>query len=441
VSRRAHRTLLLVLRGFLARADFDRAGRARGRWSAPRSAETGDLVGAAAAALALGPSPARSAWLLTDEVFAVAVELPARSIRGLAPAELAQAVGFEVQAQTGLAESEALAALSRSGARGGVGHFAVTQLPRRDFEQVVEELRFEGAVLRGVLHPLGLPHPLHEGGSASFRRGEHWGDVRATVSGAGDGRAAVELLRAAPGNGAAEPEGPLTESLYGNGEAYADAAPQSFDLRDEAVLGRWFAGWNQVLGAPTRTPRPWPVVSPEARAPARVLWLAAGLLLAAPLVYWAAGEHRDLAAAERSAAAELQELRGRSALTGRHRARLMELRRELEDLEQTPLPPAHAGAAWSPELPGELLSVLAEQARGDFDLEALQLDWRRSTLAGRARTPETVDRLVQSLAATLAERPCAIRTSALRREGEHFHFELAIDSATAVAPAPTRVSE
>lgn len=409
------RTLLVVVRGLAVRADLVGRGKPKVRavhTLAPEEAE-GELDAVVERLARLGGPLRGRVWVLSDAVLARTLELESRMARGLSGEQLDRALAFEAQAWSGIASADGVTDWRLLGERGARRRYLVAQVHAGELTAVQAAVEEAGGRFAGLLHPGGVPRAFAEGGSSrAFARVETWSDVRVRVERGPEGATTLEFASELE----AERDGAQRETLA----VERDAA--GLALADEAVLARWLEAWGEVLGAREDAAPVLVAPAPPVSA-ARLGWSAAALTLLVAAAAWTDREALEgrLAAARNEQAA----LQGSIDAFTANRNAMNGLRRELESLAAEEPPPSASGARWSPELPARVLGVLAEQKPAGVLFDAIDLDWRGSSLRGMAVGGASLEALATDLTRALAGSgyEASLASRALRDDGL-FDFEL-----------------
>lgn len=389
MSGRPARTILLAGRDVLARADVLRRGD-------PPAVTLGGRPGAATlaeaveAAARLGGPLARATWVLSDELVTADVTLPRATVERLPAAELARALGFEVQSVTGWAPLEAAIGWRAVPDAGPDVAVHVVEAARDDVAAVAAAVERLGGRLAGLVHPAGLPAPLDPAVPPPWRRVETWRDGVVTVEDAGDGpRRRARADATAPGHVEALLAAPGRDDDLGADRVRRLEAPD--DAR--AFLVAWAATLGERAAAVAVVPPPARPVPAGARA-----GLAAALALAvggAGVAHHGhvVGETARLAAARAEAVAPADALaRARRDLKGREHE-LEGLRRDEAEATATAAALARARTRLS-----TALLALADGCPADARIDALDVGLHRVVVEGHAVEAASVDCLASAVA-------------------------------------------
>lgn len=142
-------TILLVLRGLLARADGSRAELSL--WKRTRPSDEKSLSEWVEEAAGLGNRLRGPVWVLTDDAFSQVIQVASGAVKDLGEAELAKALAMEAQILSGIPAKDSVVAWRPLA--GGGGHdaeFWVTQMLRSERNQVDEAVRRLGGRLAGI---------------------------------------------------------------------------------------------------------------------------------------------------------------------------------------------------------------------------------------------------------------------------------------------------
>lgn len=455
MKKRVQATVVVVLAGRVARADFDGApdGMPARIWQAPRKPGAG-LPESVRLALAMGGLSGARTWVLAEDFWAQSLALPTAQTDRLAPQELADALAFEVEPFSNLPPGEtAVGVRSGKPADGATPHWVV-ECPRADLAAIQEIAARAGSRLAGASHPGGLPLPLGEAHAAQpWQRVEKWQSGWLAVT--GDGRGAVSVQSFAVSR--------LGETLAGwTGAAERLAAEAgawknlpaeerfrcSLALDDEAGLRRWLAAWFRCLNGTVE--KPALLSAPSLPTPLdcyiKVGALAAGAALVLCLLHAAvAGFIRDRAARQAEALRESigqieQVERENSALQGEINA-LRNKRREYEE--------AAALLARQRQAFPLLLRSLAAGHAPDIVLRELRREGDgRLRIAGLGLTPDAVDVWAGQLSENLRSggwmvAPAGKSAQGVLDDSGPWHFilratqtDMADAAGTAAPPAP-----
>lgn len=178
MPKRAVYTLLFIKSDLIARADFGPAPKyaPMGFWQQPQTSRARLSYSVEAALKSGGNKCARSVWVIGEEFWTQTLSMPASAMQGLSREQVAKAVGFDVEALTGISGSDSAIGYCAAAPSDESEHLWITQVPLGAREQIQSAVEAAGAELAGILHPGGLPGPIkHEAAdSASWRRIESW---------------------------------------------------------------------------------------------------------------------------------------------------------------------------------------------------------------------------------------------------------------------------
>lgn len=442
-------TLFVVLRGQLARAEFERGTPPKlvrfERGSCPAHGSLAELFERATLP---GGEPQGPLWIVTDEVFTRTLELDAALVAGLDDVALGSALAYEAQLLSGLAASDAVVAWRATGATRDPRTYWVTQLARTEFEQLASDLAARGGDLRGIVHAAGLPHRFTApvaGETGAWRRVESWPELGVEIEGSESGAVSV---RVRPATGARARRDPVSganvvESLAAGGLTAAPA-PRELDLdKDEAALAEWASAWAHVLATGDV---PVPVLVPAER-PVAVRTLASAALALALVALAGCWLHR------RAQQDALGELRAAALSTSQPAERVSTAQRERADIDKRIAELEHALAladaartncAWSADAAARWMELLAELRPAGVRVEELDLGWRGSVARGLAVDAAAIDVLASGLTSALGADGCASTATSKRWRaqpdgGGVYEFQLGIGgSDRVVAPAQER---
>lgn len=439
-------TVLVVLRGQLARAEFERGSPPKlarfDRGPNPAHASLAELV----ERMSLPGGDVRGpVWIVTDELFSRTLELEAGLVHGLDDEALAGALAYEAQLLSGLAASDAALGWRATGASRDPRTFWISQLARAELEQLTHELAERGAKLLGVVPAAGLPRRLtapEADDGTTWRRVETWPELAVDVESSADGPVNVRVRPVANARARREtPSGlPVVESLSAGGLTAAPA-PRELDLdKDEAALAEWISAWALVLAGGDA---PAPVITPAERpvAPRTLVLAATCLALVAAGACWLhhAGEQstlRELRAAALTTAQPAERVssaqRERSTLD----AQIAELERALQAAEAS-----RSACAWSADAAARWMELLAELRPAGVRVEELDLGWRGSVARGLSADAAAVDALASALTKALAAQGCLSSANskhwrARADGGGAYEFQIGIGGANAAPPPP-----
>jgi hypothetical protein len=166
VKRSPSITILAVIAGRLARADFPAKSAAFPQISsAPRLAGA-RLPETVRTALALDPSrPGTHVLVLSDDLWCQSVTLPAVQTEGLSSAEVAQALAFEIEPFSGLASDASALGFRAALQADGTRRYQVVACSRADLAAVRGLVHRAGSRLAGLSHPEALDDRGAEGAS------------------------------------------------------------------------------------------------------------------------------------------------------------------------------------------------------------------------------------------------------------------------------------
>lgn len=443
-------TLFIVLRGQLARAEFERGVPPKlVRFERGPLPAHGSLAELFESATLPGGEPQGPLWIVTDEVFTRTLELDAALVAGLDDAALGSALAYEAQLLSGLAASDAVVAWRATGATRDPRTYWVTQLARTEFEQLASDLAARGGELRGIVHAAGLPHRFTApaaGETGAWRRVESWPELGVEIEGSESGTLAV---RVRPTGGARTRRetaagANVVESLAAGGLAAAPA-PRELDLdKDEAALAEWATAWAHVLATGDV---PVPALVPAER-PVALRTLASAALALALVALAGCWLH------QRAQQDTLRELRAAALSTSQPAERVSTAQRERANIEtqiaalERALALADAGrtnCAWSADAAARWMELLAELRPAGLRVEELDLGWRGSVVRGLAVDAATIDVLASSVTNALGADGCSAtatskRWRALPDGGGVYEFELGLGGPERVA-APAQESD
>lgn len=391
------------------------------------------LVGLVELAASLGGALPKRVWILSEEMFALGINVRAQAVEGLSREDTLRLLGFEAQAISGLPAGDALVAAVPSPAAPRERGFTVVQIARADRDAIESSLAARGARLAGITHPAGVPLPIGEGTPANWRRLEAWPDLVVDVESAG-GKVTSRFRRTDPTRRARDVVGdaPVTETLEtGGGPMLAGGMDaRAFDLAREVDLRAWIAAWGRALHEdPARTASIG--AAPRAlSARNRGLIAVGGAVVAAAVCgvhYMSRVEARDAAVQEFARAREPAE---RLAKTRNEAATLAVEVTQLESEAETMLA-ALARAGWSADAPARLLDAAATGRPEGLTIDSLEVGWRGARLRGVALRPELPDELGRALSGALVAEgfvvaPVERRRRALDSGAEVFEYTLEV---------------
>ena len=367
------------------------------------------------AAFALGPSRKTAVYLFSTACWMGVVPLSSAKASTLSAIELAQALGFEAEALSGVSPFDSLLAVTPLAAgSANERQFWVTQASRAEVVAVEDTLRRRGARLAGFAHPGGLPQPMSATATASWRRTELWGDSAVCVDRGNEGGVQLQVFAAASGHGDRLNEAEawfagrgLTgadELLVAPGVPHTPTTRVTDDLNEEARLVAWLTAWAREMtakapGTPLLRPPSRPLSGKRQFALATA-WAAGAAVLC--FAHWAWLRHdeaalqRDLGIAQTSArrldAAKARARAGDETLSNATQRLLMDekLKRDWETVTRQERR-RHA----------VLLHALADAGSDDFVLLGLTESAGKmniSILAIRPELPHFTERLAAALA-------------------------------------------
>jgi Tfp pilus assembly protein PilN len=257
----ADTTLILITRERLVRADFT-AGRAPVLKDLQQRSrpETDDLALLVDAALRLSKKRARRVFVLSSDLWAQTLRIPADTLRGLAEQELARALCFEAEPLSGIAAIDSRVALVPLASTGGQRDFWIVQASNFQVAQADEVIHQAGGRLQGMLHPAGIGWPLEAEHGVVWRRVELWPGTIVCQRHAAPAALQTHVVNADPAQrgwqtavdawlgDAAQPVQWLVPDA---GIAPPPEATSVVDLNDETTLGTWLTAWARQLSAPS----------------------------------------------------------------------------------------------------------------------------------------------------------------------------------------------
>ncbi len=253
MARRAATTIVLLTRQTMVRADFTHGARPTlaELWQEPRP-DTDDAAALVEMALALGPKPGRSVWVLNADWWVQTLSLPVARTAGLSAADLAGALNFEAEALSGHSALDSVVGHAPVKGESGEKVYWIVQVKTADRERIADVVHQAGARLAGLGHPGGLPGRLVATvGAASWQRVELWPDAVVCLHAAGAGTPQVQVLNIDPQAGrwqnAVEKvradfgAADHFETVVADGIAVADdnAGQTLVRLEDAASLRKW----------------------------------------------------------------------------------------------------------------------------------------------------------------------------------------------------------
>jgi Tfp pilus assembly protein PilN len=415
---------------------------------------SGDLGLSIEALLAAMPGKPKQVYVLTTEVWSQAVTVESRSLRRIDKAQIPQMLAFEAESFSGIAAGTARTAIEALQSGPLETTFWVSQLDANRFAQAADAVAFNGGRLLGVLHPAGLPMPLHAA-SSDWTRLELWDDATVVVSRRGRsspqrrfltepdvpiataGAARDFLVRSE-----ADPGGTvelLSQSMAGL-DADADllqASPEVIDLSDQANATAFLAAWSKTLRKPKNVPVLLPVRRPASAQTKRTLSLAA---TAAAVVGISAHYHLSAYWNENRAAeleAQISELQRPIDQFQDQRNRLSEVEDELAATRdkvaelETQIIRYRGQLGIHRTRMATLLRTLAESRPRDLVLSQVQSDGNEIRVIGRSVRPDTIIQFATEMAERLEPMNLSLRVP--RREallvtpdGGPYEFEYVI---------------
>lgn len=185
-------TVLFLTPGYVARGDFDAAGKAL---AMPRGittpVTTPDAVSLLSAALALSHRKPRRVWILSTLASLLMIELPVGKLRGLEGEERLSALAFEAEAHTGVPAGGSIVGAQLIRTDTEWEHWFCVQMPQRARQEMEAEIGRKGGRILGLLHPGGCPAALSNipEDKKDWARMEFWPETLVTVHSESSGRA------------------------------------------------------------------------------------------------------------------------------------------------------------------------------------------------------------------------------------------------------------
>jgi hypothetical protein len=199
MSKRAAYTLLLVKPDLIARADFGPLPSLEllGFWEQTQSSQA-RLYYSIESALEFGGKCGREVFVIAEEFWTQTLSLPTRALAGLNGEQVHRALGFDLEALTGIAGSAASIGYCKAAPSDEADYFWVTQITSAVQTQIQSAIQAAGGVLAGMAHPGGLPVPISASNgsshAASWRRIEVWKDATLCLAGKGDAANTVRVI-------------------------------------------------------------------------------------------------------------------------------------------------------------------------------------------------------------------------------------------------------
>lgn len=155
MPKRAAYTLLFIKSDLIARADFGRGPEcaAIGFWQQPQASRTRLSYTIEAALKMAGRKCGKSVWVIGEEFWTQTLSLPASAVQGLSREQMAKAVGFDVEALTGISGSDSAIGFCKAAPSDEAEHLWITQVPLAARDQIQSAVEGAGSELAGILHP------------------------------------------------------------------------------------------------------------------------------------------------------------------------------------------------------------------------------------------------------------------------------------------------
>lgn len=284
MAKRPAYTLLLIKSDMLARADFGPAPEfvPLEFWEQPQSANV-RLYHSLEVALAMGKC-GRIVWVVGEAFWTQTLSLPASALGGLTKDQIAKAIGYDVEALTGLTGADSALGFCKAAPSDQSEHLWITQVPLSARAQIQSAIEKAGGTLGGILHPGGLRGPLEAaidgaGSTQTWRRVEVWKDTTLCLLGRGNDAQRVAIINGDPAqevwranvarwmnsNDADHsqwlgPQGSMANDLTndlsgGNDNPWKVLPPLAGD-----ALKRWLGRWAEKL---VNEPTAMPVIEPS----------------------------------------------------------------------------------------------------------------------------------------------------------------------------------
>jgi hypothetical protein len=276
MAKRPSYTLILIKSDMLARADFGPFDSAQDRpapefvplefWEQPQPANV-RLYHSLEVALGMGGKCGQIVWVVGEAFWTQTLSLPVNALAGLTKDQIAKAIGYDVEALTGLSGADSALGFCKAAPSDQSEHLWVTQVPLTARAQIQGTIEKAGGSLGGIIHPGGLRGPLDVAFDApvsaqTWRRIEVWKDATVCLMGRGDDAQRVAIINGDPAQeawranvarwmnsndaGHSEwlgPQGSMANDLSGGNDKHWEVLPP---LTGDA-LKRWLARWAAKL--------------------------------------------------------------------------------------------------------------------------------------------------------------------------------------------------
>jgi hypothetical protein len=288
MAKRPAYTLFLIKSDLLARADFGPFDSAQDRpapdfvplefWEQPQPANV-RLYHSLEVALGTGGKCGQIVWVVGEAFWTQTLSLPASALGGLTKDQIARAIGYDVEALTGLSGADSALGFCKAAPSDESEHLWITQVPLSARAQIQSAVEKAGGSLGGILHPGGLRGPLEaafdaSGSTQTWRRIEVWKDATLCLMGRGEDAQRVAIINGDPAReawratvarwmtsndaGHSEwlgPPGSMANDLSGDNDKPWDVLPPLTGDALKRWLGRWAAKLaNEAAATPVIEP-------------------------------------------------------------------------------------------------------------------------------------------------------------------------------------------